>query len=433
MKYPLHRKLKNTKYDWMRCIPDDWEVMNLNHAVRMKSGENITSLEISPDGEYPVYGGNGIRGYFDAYTHDGEFVLIGRQGALCGNIKLASGKFWASEHAVVVTPDRKLDISWLSYLLTTMDLNQYSVSAAQPGLSVESIGKLKIPFPEKNEQEKIARFLDYKTQQIDQLIKKKKALIEKLNEQRISVITQAVTKGLDKNAKMKPSGKEWLGNVPAHWEIKKFRYLFIFGRGLGITKSDLTDEGVPCISYGEIHSKYGFEVIPEQHELKCVSETYLETGKDSLLSEGDFVFADTSEDVEGSGNFSYLNSKTPIFAGYHTVIARLKTDDDPRYLAYLFDSLPYRFQIRRNVSGVKVFSITQDILKSCYVWLPPKSEQKKISDFLSKAICRINRMADAACKAIVFLEEYRSAIITDAVTGKIDVRDIKIPAAEDAA
>ncbi|MFZ1344447.1 restriction endonuclease subunit S [Thiothrix eikelboomii] len=212
------------------------------------------------------------------------------------------------------------------------------------------------------------------------------------------------------------SGIEWLGKIPDHWELKKFRFLFSFGRGLGITKENLLDEGVPCINYGEIHSKYGFEVIPEKHPLKCVTPDYLETGTSSLLSAGDFVFADTSEDIEGSGNFSHLNSDVPTFAGYHTVIARPISNDIPRYMAYLFDSLPYRFQIRKTVSGVKVFSITQAILKNCYLWLPPKTEQIQIAQFLDHKTQQIDQLIAKKQTLIDKLNEQRIALITHAVT-----------------
>lgn len=212
------------------------------------------------------------------------------------------------------------------------------------------------------------------------------------------------------------SGIEWLGKIPDHWELKKFRFLFSFGRGLGITKENLLDEGVPCINYGEIHSKYGFEVIPEKHPLKCVTPDYLETDTSSLLSAGDFVFADTSEDIEGSGNFSHLNSDVPTFAGYHTVIARPISNDVPRYMAYLFDSLPYRFQIRKTVSGVKVFSITQAILKNCYLWLPQKTEQIQIAQFLDHKTQQIDQLISKKQALIDKLNEQRIALITHAVT-----------------
>ncbi len=213
---------------------------------------------------------------------------------------------------------------------------------------------------------------------------------------------------------------ESIHKVPTHWEQTKFRFLFSLGRGLGITKSDLVDKGIPCINYGEIHSKYGFEVVPEKHDLKCVVEDYLEQSPSSLLNFGDFVFADTSEDIEGSGNFSYLNSETPTFSGYHTVIARPTGEESSRFLAYFLDSDIYRSQIRKSVSGVKVFSITQSILKDSYVWLPPIEEQQKITAFLDYKTQQIDQLIEKKKALIEKLEEKRIAVITQTVTKGLD-------------
>jgi len=124
-----------------------WEVASLSTLCGMKSGEGITSADIDYFSTYPCYGGNGLRGYTSRFTHDGGFALIGRQGALCGNVVGVEGKFFASEHAVVVTPNSKTDIRWLTYVLATMNLNQYSESSAQPGLSVSKILILDVNFP----------------------------------------------------------------------------------------------------------------------------------------------------------------------------------------------------------------------------------------------------------------------------------------------
>ncbi len=157
-------------------IPVEWEEKKLENICSMKSGEGITSIRIHEMGDYPVYGGNGLRGFTNTYTHGGEYTLIGRQGALCGNITRASGKFYASEHAVVVTVENEIDIDWLSQKLDTMNLNQYSEASAQPGLSVNKILRLSISKPSFQEQEKIAERL----LSIDQKLHTEQAYLHKL-------------------------------------------------------------------------------------------------------------------------------------------------------------------------------------------------------------------------------------------------------------
>lgn len=141
------------------CIPIKWESLQLNQICSMKSGEGITSVRIWEMGDYPVYGGNGLRGYTNTYTHEGEYTLIGRQGALCGNINRVSGKFYASEHAVVVTVESEINVDWLSQKLDTMNLNRYSEASAQPGLSVNKILRVFVSKPPFEEQKVIAERL----------------------------------------------------------------------------------------------------------------------------------------------------------------------------------------------------------------------------------------------------------------------------------
>jgi len=137
-------------------VPKEWEVEELGDFLFLKSGEGITSEDIFTFERFPVYGGNGLRGYTNSFTHDGEYVLIGRQGALCGNITLAKGKFYASEHAVIVTIINDCNAKWVEYKLRSMNLNQYSEASAQPGLSVGKINKLLIKVPMGEEQNMIA-------------------------------------------------------------------------------------------------------------------------------------------------------------------------------------------------------------------------------------------------------------------------------------
>lgn len=218
----------------------------------------------------------------------------------------------------------------------------------------------------------------------------------------------------------KDSGVQWLGDIPSDWEVVRFRDICTFSKGLNITKENLQDTGIPCVNYGEVHSKYGFEVSPERNELKCVSEDYLKNSPKSLLAYGDFIFADTSEDIDGSGNFTYLNSHNLTFAGYHTVIVRPKPYVNVRYLAYAFDSLSFRHQIRTAVKGVKVYSITKAILKDTAVWLPNVDQQYEIAQFLDQKKAQIEQAIAIKEQQIALLNERKQIVIQQAVTKGLD-------------
>jgi len=218
----------------------------------------------------------------------------------------------------------------------------------------------------------------------------------------------------------KDSGVAWLGEIPEHWEVKKFKFVLNQSKGLTITKQNLISKGIFCVNYGEIHSKFGFELDTSKNKLKCVNKEHLITNPNSLLNKGDFVFADTSEDIEGSGNFTHLKSSDRTFAGYHTVIARPKIEIVSLFLAFVFDSTSFRNQIRKEVKGVKVFSITQSVLKETSIWVPPLPEQTKIALFLDDKTTKIDDAIAIKAQQIDLLKERKQILIHKAVTRGLD-------------
>ena len=186
--------MQDSGVEWIGKIPEGWEVRKIKTMATLKSGNNLTTYDfLEGEDGYPVYGGNGFRGYFSQYSNDGDFVLIGRQGALCGNINYAHGKFWATDHAVVCYPKCEFILTWFGESLRAMNLNQYSLSSAQPGLSVDRIRELYMVVPPLSKQRAIAECLDRKCAEIDELIAIKQQKIEALKEYKKSVIFEYVT------------------------------------------------------------------------------------------------------------------------------------------------------------------------------------------------------------------------------------------------
>jgi type I restriction enzyme S subunit len=178
-------------------LPFGWNMLRIKDLAKLRSGNFISAEKIDPIAEFPVYGGNGMRGYASSFTHSGSFALVGRQGALCGNVNYASGKFWATEHAVVARPKRQLMTRWLGEALRCMNLNQYATASAQPGLSVEVVVNKFLPFPPLEEQRVIAAGLDQKTSRIDRQIALIDQLDDLLKQQRKALIYEAVTGKID--------------------------------------------------------------------------------------------------------------------------------------------------------------------------------------------------------------------------------------------
>ncbi|MCC6702930.1 MAG: restriction endonuclease subunit S [Fluviicola sp.] len=189
--------MKDSGIEWLAEIPEGWVAKKIKYIATLQSGDNITSEEIEEKGSYPVYGGNGLRGYYSKYTNEGNYILIGRQGALCGNVKYAQGKFWASEHAIVCYLKEEYNWKWFGKLMESMNLNQYNQSAAQPGLAVGAIINLSIPTTSLSEQEKIIEFISDYESKTDNLILKYRQEIELLKEYKTALISEVVTGKMD--------------------------------------------------------------------------------------------------------------------------------------------------------------------------------------------------------------------------------------------
>jgi type I restriction enzyme S subunit len=216
-------------------IPKDWEVKSLSAVSSMKSGEGITASRIDQYSQYPCYGGNGLRGFTSRYTHDGAFALIGRQGALCGNVVGVSGQLFASEHAVVVTPRQGTNIQFLTYVLGEMHLNRLSEASAQPGLSVSKILQLSIGTPPTEaEQRAIASALS----DVDALLAGLDRLIAKRRDLKQAAMQQLLT------------GQTRLPGFHGEWEVKRLGEVLTIGHGRSQRDVVVPDGPYPILASG---------------------------------------------------------------------------------------------------------------------------------------------------------------------------------------
>ena len=238
-------------------------------------------------------------------------------------------------------------------------------------LSWDRCKHMKVPVPPLEEQNRIVKYACNVGDKVHLVTQKLQQQLDLLNEYRQSLITRAVTKG--KNSK----GFDAVSYVP-------FSAIFSLRRGLNITRENYQEEGVPCLSYGDVHSRYLGFVDAEINPLPKVSDDFVLTNPRCLLKSGEFVFADTSEDYKGSGDCTcVMNSGDGIFAGYHTTVASpTKRNICSQYYGYYFLSDDFRDQVRKEVKGVKVFSITNTILNHTKVLFPPLKDQEEIARFL---------------------------------------------------
>lgn len=395
-----YAEYKDSSIEWMGEIPRNWCLKKLKYISSMKSGDSITSENIEETGDYPVYGGNGLRGYTSRFTHEGEYILIGRQGALCGNVRKVSGKFWPSEHAVVVYDKDKVNRDWYLYFLENMNLNQYSTSAAQPGLSVEQITNLFVCVPDRKIQESIAAHLNKKNAAIDTLIADKQKLIDLLKEKRQTIISEAVTKGLDKNAKMKDSGIEWIGEIPEEWATKRLKFCV-----------KLRNEKAT-----EIKDYVGLENIESYTGklLTTIGESVIE-GQANSFYRGDVLFGklrpylgkgfQAQSDGQCSGEI--LVFEPQLF--------------EANFLLYLLLSYGFIEWVNSSTYGSKMPRANWDFIGNMLIPLPSVDVQRQIINYLVGQTEKIDSLVSDIQSQIEKLKEYRQSIISEAVTGKVAI------------
>lgn len=437
---------KDSGVEWLGEIPEHWEVEPGLRFITENKSKNTgmirnTILSLSY-GKIRVKQEDELTGLvpesFETYQIVNKGDLIFRPTDL-QNDKVSLRSAYSDYDGIITNAYLSLkfkefaDSKFFHYFFRAIDNNKiiYGLgSGLRQNISFLDFRRFLFPFPPFHEQTAIATFLDNKTAKIDHAIAQKEKMISLLKERKQIIIQDLITGKKVWNetlntwtepTELKDSGVEWIGDIPAHWEVKRLRNLFRFSKGLTITKENLQDDGIPCVSYGEIHSKYGFEVNPEVHPLKCVSEEYLRNNQKSLVNQDDFIFADTSEDLEGSGNFTYLNFDGTVFAGYHTIIGKPKNQINSRFLAYVLDSFPFRNQVRTQMKGVKVYSITQSILKNLICWFPKECEQTEIAKLLDSQSTKIDKAITIQEQQIEKLKELKSTLIDSAVTGKIKV------------
>jgi type I restriction enzyme S subunit len=387
----------------MSSIPPHWCKKKLKYVASLKSGDSITSDSIVESGEYPVFGGNGMRGYTSAYTHCGKYVLIGRQGALCGNINHASGCFWASEHAVVVDIKGEDDVVWLGELLRSMDLNQYSQSAAQPGLAVDVIANLEIPVPPLNEQRAIAAYLNREMVRLDELVAAKERILALLEEKRAALVTRAVTQGLNPDVPLKSSGLDWLGDIPVHWEVKRAKQLF----AIRDERSDTGDEELLTVSHIT-------GVTPRSEKEVFMFKAEDMTGY-KLCYPGDLVVNTLWAWMGAMGVASQHGIVSP---DHHVYVS--KGGLKPAYIEALCRSKPFVAEVIRHSKGVwsSRLRLYPEAFFDMRLPVPPLDEQDTIVAELTRERARTAELEASLHRSIALLKERRSALITAAVTGQ---------------
>ena len=430
-RYPEY---KQSGIEWLGEIPRDWEIGRLKDYGELVGGAGFPhDHQGSEDGDLPFYKVGDLSSSSDgrymgrapntvsietaaelrARVIPVDSIIYAKIGAalLLNRRRITTMPCCIDNNLSAYVPRRAaLASEWAFHWTTIVDFAALANPGAVPSLSEGDQADLPLVIPPMFEQRTIAAFLDRETAKIDGLVERKKRLIELLQEKRTALITRAVTQGLDLNVPMKDSGVEWLGKIPAHWDVVRSKMLFTHRK-----ESALSDDQQLTAS-----QKYG--VIPQSKfmELEGRSVVQVITGADILkhVEPNDFVISMRSF----QGGLEHSEYRGCISSAY--VIVRPTDRVDGGFFSYALKSATY----------VQALQSTSDLVRdgqalrfSNFVQVPlplvPLQEQKSIGTYLNEKVSQLDRLGKATVRAIQLLKEFRSALITAAVTGKIDVRE----------
>ncbi|MBU0973477.1 MAG: restriction endonuclease subunit S [Proteobacteria bacterium] len=458
VRYQPYSEYKESGVEWIGNVPKHWGVKRLKF-LSIKIGSGVT-----PRGGATVYQNSGIpllrsqNIHFDGLKlHDVAFIDESvhadmknsqvKTGDVLLNITGASiGRcyFWGDEyedanvnqHVCIIRPNAIITTSYLFYAMSSdagqTQINVEQTGAGREGLNFEALKTFSFSLPSIPEQQTIAAFLDYKTAKIDALIAKKKALLEKLLEKRTALISHAVTKGLDPKASMRDSGIDWLGEIPAHWETKRIKHLLKYKKaaiktgpfGSQLQSSEMNDSEVKVYNQKNVISqdlKGGNNYISFEKYRDLIA---FEVFPDDLLV--------TTRGTIGRCLIVPHDAEKGIL---HPCLMRLQINQKQilnSYLKVLIGESGFVFEHLKLMSNATTIEVIySESLKEVWLPIPPVDEQYKILEHLNESIGELEAFTHKVEIVITRLQEYRSALITNAVTGKIDVRNFRLPEAEE--
>ena len=408
MKY---EKYKDSGIEWIGEIPIHWEVCAFKRKITINNGKDYKDFL---DNElYPGMGSGGCFAYCSKYMYDGEALLMGRKGTIDKPLYI-NGKFWVVDTMFYAVPTKDLCCKFAYYLALTFPYSLYSTSTALPSMTQTDLGNNPVAFPPLIEQQAIATYLDEKCGEINRAIDVQKKKIDLLNEMKQTIITDAVTKGLDSNATMKDSGVEWIGKIPEHWEVRRLKTLCKSIRNgyVGPTRDLYQEFGIPYIQ--SVHIKDG-NILFEREEY-YVSDEWAK--KHPKIKKGNILVVQTGD----IGQIALVNAKYDLCNCHALIIL----DINNNVISSEFLSLYLRSNIGKELmlqtkTGALLPHLNSTQIGFTKALLPPFQEQQSIVAHIEKETTKIDTQISKANRHIELLEELKQSIITEAVTGKIKV------------
>ena len=437
-RYKRYERYKDSGVEWIGEIPEHWNNKKISwifNIIGSGTTPSTSNLEYY-DGDVPwVNTGDlndgylyetskmitdlALKDYSTLKFYPIDTLLIAMYGATIGKLSITKIIATTNQACCALAQPKNVNIKFIFYwfLANRNHIIAMAYGGGQPNISQNLIKSLRINLPEKHEQNAIVNFLDQKTAVIDDLIADKEKLIELLQEKRQAIITEAVTKGLNLNVKMKDSGIEWIGEIPEHWRIVRLKFLKTSPFQYGANEpAEMDDPQLPrYIRITDINEKGDLR----EDTFKSLS---WESAQPYLLKDGDILFARSGATV--GKIFMYRGELGPAcYAGYLIRFKPDKSKVNSYYIYYYTLSKVYEEWIKQNIIQATIQNVSAEKYGNLQVPLPPLEEQKGIVKYLNDKIEEIDILVESIYVQIQKLKEYRQSLISEAVTGKIDVRD----------
>ncbi len=415
MSLPRYPEYKDSGVAWLGEVPGHWEVKRLKNLATIQNGSDYKHIQADSEG-YPVIGSGGEFARAREYLYEGESVLLGRKGTIDRPLYI-NGAFWPVDTMFYTMIKQETCAKYLYYCALTIRFDLYSTSTALPSMTQADLSNIHFAVPDFEEQTAIANFLDRETAKIDALIAEQEKLIALLAEKRQATISHAVTKGLNPDAPMKDSGVEWLGEVPAHWRTCPLKLLSRIGNGSTPNRENpayWAEDGFPWLNSSVVNQEEVTQAEQFVTEL-ALKECHLPIVSPPVALVG----------ITGQGKTRGMATRLGFTATVNQHLAYIKPDESLLTLSYLLIVLESAYEHLRTESdgaGSTKGAITCEQLGRLRVPLPPTEEQLIVTKFLKIETARINDLTAEATRGIALLKERRAALISAAVTGKIDVR-----------
>lgn len=434
-----YKEYKSSSSAFDRKIPKHWDEYKISWLFDFRNDKKHVEEEL-----LSVYLDRGVVSYSSTsqkQVHKPSEDLSNYQLVMPGDFVLNNQQAWrgsvgVSKYRGIISPayyvlKPRIDINhyFLNYagrdkaVVDQFVIASKGVGSIQRQIYIPYLKNVVIQVPPKEEQDQIVRYLDWKVSEMNHFIHEKKKQIRHLEELRKVKISQIATRGIHEDVEMKESGLDWLGDIPKHWSVTRVRNNYTLQNGISESGA-FFDKGSPFVNYSDVYKN---RILPT--EFTDVANSSKQQQETFSVRKGDIFFTRTSETIDeiGIASICLHDVSKAVFSGF-LIRARAKSEQlDPEYVGLYLQSQCVRNYFTKEMNLVIRASLGQNLLKSLYIPIPPKDEQREIVEYLYKVLDDFDCMISNIRKEISLVEELRVKTIADVVTGQIDVRNVIIP------